>query len=128
MVLCRAVVVLFDGGVPEVSVVDHLSCPCSRFLGAAEQGFPSPEIELRWLRLCNKLKVVVYWSKTTTMAMQGGGFLKLEVRRLPVRRGALPIQVMKRSSGGGMRRRHVLFAVVGRGPEGLRCIFCFFLG
>jgi hypothetical protein len=35
VVLCRAAVVLFDGGVPEVSVVDRLSCPCSWLLGVA---------------------------------------------------------------------------------------------
>jgi hypothetical protein len=128
VVLCRAAVVLFDGGVPEVSVVDRLSCPCSWLLGASEQGFPSPEIESRRLRLCNNPKTVVYWSKTKTMALQDGGFLKLEVRRLPVRMGALPIQVKKRSSGGGALAARSVCGGCLRGPAGLCCNFCFILG
>jgi hypothetical protein len=128
VVLCREAAVLFDGGVPVVSVVDRLSCPCSWFLGASEQGFPSPEIESRRLRFCNNPKTVVYWSKTKMMALQDGGFLKLEVRRLPVRMGALPIQVKKRSSSGGAPAARSACGGCLRGPAGLCCIFCFVLG
>jgi hypothetical protein len=128
VMLCREAVVLFDGGAPEAFAVDRLSYPCSWFLGASEQGFPPPEIESRRLRLDNNPKTVMYWSKTKTMALQDGGFLKLEVRRLPVRMGALLIQVKKRSSGGGAPAARSACPVCLRGPEGLRCNFCFVLG
>ena len=128
VLVCRAVVFLFDGGVPEVFIVDRLSCPCSWFLGAVGRGLPPPETELRRLRLCNNLKASVFWSKTTTRAMQDGGFSEFEVRRLPVRLGALLIQVKKRRCGGGAPAACSVSSLLVRGPAGLVCIFIFVLG
>ena len=109
---CRAAVVIFDGEVPEVFTVGRLPCPCSRFFGAAGRGFPSPETEVRRLRVLNKLDLQVEWSKATKLALQDGGSSEPRVGDFPAAEGLRPFQGVC-GAVAAARRRHVLQVVGG---------------
>ena len=110
--LCRVAAALFDGEGPVVFTVGRLPCPCSRLLGVAGRGFPSPETEVWRLRVLNKLDLQVEWSKATKQATQDGGSSELRVGDFPAAEGLRPFQGVC-GAVAAARRRHVLQFVGG---------------
>ena len=94
-----AEIFLFGVGAPGGSAVDLLSKLCSQVFGAVLRGYPSPEFELRRLRVSfGSIRAVFAgrWLRWRWMEAH-----RDRVRRLPGRGGAVPYPRREGSSGGG---------------------------
>ena len=119
---------LSGGGAPGSFAVDSPSGPHSQFRGAAVWGFPSPEFELRRLRVFLIRKFDLICCKVVALVTQGGGSCGAKLRRLPGHGGAPSVPRRQRGrgrSGGGAPAIRSALRLRHRDPVGLDVIFLF---